>query len=277
MRVSSSQLLKKAQNNHYAVPAVNFIDGLTANAYLAVAEKLNMPMILAFAQAHNEWLSLEEAAWIGTHIQEKATVPIVLHLDHGQDIHFIQRAIDLGFNSVMIDASTETFANNVKRTKEVVNYAHDHGVDVEAEIGFVGANENLENHELVESIYTEVEDAIEFVNQTKVDSLAISIGTAHGIYKGTPKINFKRLSQIRERIDIPLVLHGGSSTGYENLNRCAREGITKINLFSDMINAGFNAINMPSVKDYPSLIIQMKKSIEKQLEEYYAVFGLIER
>lgn len=277
MKASSREILKKAQKNSYAVPSLNFIDGLTAQAYLEVCEEFKVPMILSFAQAHEKWLSLEDAAWIGRKIQEEASTPVVLHLDHGQDISFIKKAIDLGFNSVMIDASTQSFENNIKTTKEVVAYAHERVVDVEAEIGFVGANENLENHEVVNSIYTEVNDAVEFVEKTKVDSLAISIGTAHGIYKGEPKINFERLYEIREKVEIPLVLHGGSSTGYDNLSKCVQGGITKINLFSDMINAGFAAIKNEEIVDYPSLMINIKENIKEKLIEYYKVFGLIER
>lgn len=234
-------------------------------------------MILSFAQAHEKWLSLEDAAWIGKKIQEKASTSVVLHLDHGQDISFVKKAIDFGFNSVMIDASTQSFENNVKTTKEVVDYAHQRGVDVEAEIGFVGANENIENYGVIDSIYTEANDAVEFVNKTNVDSLAISIGTAHGIYKGEPKINFERLKEIREKVETPLVLHGGSSTGYDNLSKCVQGGITKINLFSDMINAGFAAIKNENVIDYPSLMINIKENIKEEVINYYKVFGLIER
>ncbi|MDU2829261.1 MAG: class II fructose-bisphosphate aldolase [Anaerococcus sp.] len=277
MKASSREILKKAQKNSYAVASLNFIDGLTAQAYLEVCEQFKVPMILSFAQAHEKWLSLEDAAWIGKKIQEKASTPVVLHLDHGQDISFVKKAIELGFNSVMIDASTQSFENNIKTTKEVVAYAHERGVDVEAEIGFVGANENLENHKVVNSIYTEVSDAVEFVKKTNIDSLAISIGTAHGVYKGEPKINFERLYEIREKVEIPLVLHGGSSTGYDNLRKCVKGGITKINLFTDMINAGFAAIKNEDVVDYPSLIIKIKENIKEELIKYYKVFGLIER
>ena len=277
MKALSREILKKAQKNSYAVASLNFIDGLTAQAYLEVCEEFKVPMILSFAQAHEKWLSLEDAAWIGRKIQEKASTPVVLHLDHGQDISFIKKAIDLGFNSVMIDASRESFENNIKITKEVVDYAHKCGVDVEAEIGFVGSNENLENYEVVDSVYTEVYDAVEFVEKTKVDSLAISIGTAHGIYKGIPKINFERLYEIRKKVETPLVLHGGSSTGYDNLRKCVKGGITKINLFSDMINAGFAAIKNEDVVDYPSLMINIKENIKEELIKYYKVFGLIER
>ena len=275
MKALSREILKKAQKNSYAVASLNFIDGLTAQAYLEVCEEFKVPMILSFAQAHEKWLSLEDAAWIGKEIQKKSSAPVVLHLDHGQDISFVKKAIELGFNSVMIDASTQSFENNVKTTKEVVDYAHERGVDVEAEIG--GANENIENYGVIDSIYTDVEDAVEFVNRTNVDSLAISIGTAHGIYKGEPKINFERLYEIREKVETPLVLHGGSSTGYDNLRKCVQGGITKINLFSDMINAGFAAIKNENVIDYPSLMINIKESIKEEVINYYKVFGLIEK
>lgn len=277
MKALSREILEKAQKNSYAVPSLNFIYGITAQAYLEVCEEFKVPMILSFAQAHEKWLSLEDEAWIWRKIQEEASTPVVLHLDHGQDLSFIKKAIDLGFNSVMIDASRLSFENNVKTTKEVVDYAHENGVDVEAEIGFVGANENIENYGVIDSIYTEASDVVEFLNKTNVDSLAISIGTAHGIYKGEPKINFERLYEIREKVETPLVLHGGSSTGYDNLSNCVQGGITKINLFSDMINAGFAAIKNENVIDYPSLMIKIKENIKEEVINYYKVFGLIER
>ncbi|MCK1169594.1 class II fructose-bisphosphate aldolase [Streptococcus uberis] len=272
MKISMSGLLKEAQAKHFAVPAMNFIDFTTAKAYLEASQESGLPLILAFAQTHDNWLSLEDAAMIGRSIQESAKTPVVLHLDHGQDFQFIKRAIDLGFNSVMIDASLETFEENVRITKEVVDYAHSKGVDVEAEIGFVGANENLENHQVVESVYTTLEDAQAFYQATQVDSLAISIGTAHGIYKGIPKINFERLAQISGQLPIPLVLHGGSSSGDDNLKRCAREGISKINIFSDVIAAAFAYQEKQQDKDYPSLQEGMKKAMKETLLHYYHVF-----
>ncbi|WP_205015404.1 class II fructose-bisphosphate aldolase [Streptococcus porcinus] len=272
MKVSMLSLLKEAQKQYFAVPAMNFIDFSSAKAYLEASQEKGLPLILAFAQTHNNWLALEDAAMIGRYIQEKASTPIVLHLDHGQDLDFIKRAINLGFNSVMIDASMQTFDDNVSLTREVVNYAHARGVDVEAEIGFVGANENLENHQVIESIYTSLEDAQTFYQKTHVDSLAISIGTAHGIYNGTPEINFERLAQISSQLPIPLVLHGGSSSGDANLKRCAREGIAKINTFSDVITAAFAYQQKHQVKDYPNLQQGMQRAMKEVLLHYYDVF-----
>ncbi|KHD44108.1 class II fructose-bisphosphate aldolase [Streptococcus hongkongensis] len=272
MKVNMSTVLGIAKDNNFAIPAMNYIDYPSAKAYLEASQECKLPLILAFAQSHSDWLSLEEAAWIGKQIQDIAETPIVLHLDHGQDIDFIKKAIDLGFNSVMIDASLDSFEENVRKTKEVVDYAHQHQVDVEAEIGFVGANENLENHKIVESVYTSAEMAMQFYEETKVDSLAISIGTAHGIYKGIPNINFERLHEIAKALPIPLVLHGGSSSGDDNLNRCATEGISKINIFSDVIAAAYQQKDEDFVKDYPSLTIAMKESMKQVLMHYYDVF-----
>ena len=196
----------------------------------------------------------------------------MLHLDHGQDIEFVQQAIELGFNSVMIDASLEDFDENVRKTNSVLAYAKPRKIAVEAEIGFVGANDNLENHEVIQSVYTTVDQAINFVQATNVDTLAISIGTAHGIYKGTPSINFERLQQIRKAIKTPLVLHGGSSSGDENLNRCAINGITKINLFSDLIQAGYTGHLASSSFNYPSLTTNIKQKMSDMLAHYYSVF-----
>lgn len=125
---------------------------------------------------------------------------------------------------------------NIRRSKAIAAYAHERGVVVEAEIGHVGSGTSYEFKEASDTIYTETNEAIRFAKETGVDSLAISIGTAHGQYKGTPKINFERLKEIHEALSIPLVLHGGSSSGDENLGKCAQEGINKINIFTDFIS-----------------------------------------
>lgn len=272
MLVTSKELFKQAQENHYAIPAANFFDLDSARAYTSVANQMNKPLILAFAQAHLEMMSLEEAALVGKYLAKKAAVPVVLHLDHGQDENIIKQAIDLGFTSVMIDASQDSFEENVRRTKAIVDYAHAREVVVEAEIGFVGSGVNYENHDQSDSIYTEVADAVAFVNQTQVDSLAVSIGTAHGFYKGTPKISFERLAELKAALPTPLVLHGGSSSGDINLKRCATEGITKINIFTDFITAAMKEIEGVKPTDYFELKKLANQAIEQTLSHYYEVF-----
>lgn len=274
MLVTSKDLFKKAQQEKFAIPAPNFIDVDWLKWHVEVAEELELPLILALAESHiGDSISLEDAAMIGKKYAENAKVPVVLHLDHGITPGVIKKAVDLGFSSVMIDASQDDFALNVKKTKEIVAYAQARGVVVEAEIGHVGSGENYENHQLTESEYTTVDDACRFVEATGVDSLAISIGTAHGMYKGIPEINFDRLREIAAAIDTPLILHGGSSSGDENLNRCALNGITKINIFSDFLNAAMNEIQVQKPDHYLKVKACAKAGVQKCLRHYYAVFA----
>lgn len=273
MLVTSKELFKKAKQSSFAIPAANFIDLEMLRWHVETAEELGLPLILALAESHiGENITLEDAALVGKEYARKAAVPVVLHLDHGNTPELIKKAIDLGFSSVMIDASMDDFETNVARTKEIIDYAHPRGVVVEAEIGHVGAGENYENHELTESQYTTVEEAVRFIQETGVDSLAISIGTAHGMYKGIPEINFERLKEIAEVVDTPLVLHGGSSSGDDNLSRCAAGGISKINIYSDFLGYAMQEIKESDPKDYLQLKEAAKEGMQNCLRHYYGVF-----
>jgi fructose-bisphosphate aldolase class II len=267
--VSTKEMLQRARREGYAVPAPNFFDFCSASAYLEVAEALNKPLILAFAQAHMDQLDLEDAAMIGRYLAKKASVPVALHLDHGTDETIIKQAIDLGFTSVMIDASQENIEENIMKTKAIVAFARPREVAVEAELGHVGAGDNYEDHEHSDSIYTRASEVERFIEMTDVDSLAISIGTAHGIYKGKPKISFNTLHDIFSKTAIPLVLHGGSSSGEENLHRCATEGIAKINIFTDIVEGGMKAINNGRPTELFELENLRSRGMKAVLEEYY--------
>lgn len=277
MLVTSKEMFRIAKEKKFAVPSANFIDLESLRWHVEVAEKLGFPLILALAEAHiGENITLEDAALIGKKYAEEASVPVVLHLDHGTNPDLIKKAIELGFSSVMIDASTESFEENVRRTKEIVEYAHQKGVVVEAEIGHVGVGRNIgvsESTGADDSRYTTVESAISFCEMTNVDSLAISIGTAHGLYKGIPEISFDRLHEIEKAVDTPLVLHGGSSSGDENLHRCATEGISKINIYTDFLVWAMNEINEGKPENYLSLKKLSKSGMQKCLEHYYSVFA----
>ena len=269
MLVSTKEMLQRARREGYAVPAPNFFDFRSASAYLEVAEALNKPLILAFAQAHMDQLDLEDAAMIGRYLAKKASVPVALHLDHGTDETIIKQAIDLGFTSVMIDASQEKIEENIMKTKAIVAFARPREVAVEAELGHVGAGDNYEDHEHSDSIYTKASEVERFIEMTDVDSLAISIGTAHGIYKGKPKISFNTLHDIFSKTAIPLVLHGGSSSGEENLLRCATEGIAKINIFTDIVEGGMKAINNGRPMELFELENLRSRGMKAVPEEYY--------
>lgn len=272
MLVSSKELYKAARKSNFAIPAPNFVDQGSIKAYIEVAEKLNLPVILAYAEVHKDFLSFDEALYLGKYYAEKARIPAVLHLDHGTTKELIIRAINQGFKSVMIDASMDSFEDNVRRTKEIVEYAHLRGVVVEAEIGHVGGGEDYKSKDNSGSIYTTVEEAKKFVELTEVDSLAVSIGTAHGAYKGKPVIDFERLKEIRNAIDTPLVLHGGSSTGDDNLGRCATEGISKINIYTDLVTAAFKKVQSTKFNNYYELRNAQIEGMKECLEHYYGVF-----
>lgn len=271
MLVTSKELFDIALKKRFAIPATNFVDQNTLRAYIAVAEKRQLPLIISFAQAHHEVMCLEEASILGRYYAKNASVPVVLHLDHGEDIDFVKNAVDLGFTSVMIDASQDSFEENVRKTKEIVSYAHAKKVVVEAEIGHVGSGDNYEHHAHSDSFYTTVEDAKQFYNETNVDSLAISIGTAHGNYIGIPKINFERLNEIFKIVDVPLVLHGGSSSGDDNLSYCALHGIVKINIFTDIINGAVKNLSIEG-KNYFEIQEQLRLGMEACLQHYYHIF-----
>lgn len=276
MLVTSKELFEAAKAGRYAIPAANFIDLSSLRWYVEVAEELRMPLILALAEAHiGENVTLEDAALVGRKYAQEASVPVVLHLDHGATPDLIRRAVDLGFSSVMIDASMEDFEENVRRTKEIIDYAHPNGVVVEAEIGHVGVGKNIGASESAgadDSRYTTVEDALRFTEETGVDSLAVSIGTAHGLYKGTPHISFERLAELSAAVKTPLVLHGGSSSGDENLHRCAQGGISKINIYTDFLVAAKAAVDQGKPDNYLALKALARQGMQDCLRHYYSVF-----
>lgn len=272
MLVTTTEMFRQAEAGGYAVPSANFLDHRMASAFVTKAESLRMPLILSFAQVHIPVLPLEQAAAIGLHLAKNSTVPVALHLDHGQDEETIKRAIALGFTSVMIDASTLEFTENIAITKRVVDYAHARNVVVEAELGHVGSGISLEAQQS-DSIYTDPKQASLFCKTTGIDSLAISIGTAHGHYKGVPKINYECLKAVRKATDIPLVLHGGSSSGDENLHQCAKRGIHKINIFTDFITAAHQTIYADKHKDMLTLNRVVSEAYQDTLGHCFEVFA----
>ena len=275
MLVTTREMFEQAREGGYALPAPDFVDSNSCRAYVRTAEKLKQPLILSWAEAHKDMLSIEEAALIGLYYAKTAKVPVALHLDHGQSLDTVKKAIRLGFTSVMIDASMEDFDENVRRTREVVEYAHQFGVMVEAEIGHVGTGETYDTDEF-DTVYTEVDEAVRFVELTGVDSLAVSIGTAHGQYNGTPVINFDRLHELRAALPVPLVLHGGSGSGEENLERCALEGITKINIFTDFMLAARASVEEENPKSWQNLLKGGDAAMARVLEYYFRLFHAAE-
>lgn len=271
MLVNTKDMLARAWERGYAIPSPDFVDSNSARAYAQVAGELRAPLILSFAEVHLEHLSIEEAALLGRYYAQHVDAPIALHLDHGVSMPVIEEAIERGFTSVMIDASGEDLAENIRRTKEVVELAHAHGVDVEAEIGHVGTEEEGNDHELSDNVYTEVAAALKLVRETGVDSVAVSVGTKHGAYKGEPHINFERLAELNEALGIPLVLHGGSGTGDDRLARCARSGVAKVNLYTEFIVAARDAVYEQQPDNWVKMLHAADEAMKEVLRRYYRV------
>ena len=277
MLVTTKEMFAKSREKGDAIVEQDVWDSNSCKTNVETAEELGVPVILSFAQAHSEMLSVEEAYALAKYYGEKASVPVAIHLDHGLDVETVKKAVDLGYTSVMIDASAQPYEVNVARTKEVCDYAHAHGVVVEAELGHVGSGDVItsENKEALhddKNIYTEVDMAKRFVEETGVDSLAVSIGTSHGLYKGTPVIDFDRLHELRAALPVPLVLHGGSGSGNENLERCATEGISKINVFTDFTIAAIEATKGEDYINWYKLIRDANAAIKEKLKFYFKLF-----
>ena len=273
MLVTCEDMLKLAYSTGRAIPSPDFVDSNSVRAFVRTAEELNAPIILSFAEVHQDHLSLEEAADLGLFYAKRATVPVALHLDHGTSLETVQKAIDLGFTSVMIDASAKSLQDNIAITRDVTQLAHEKGITVEAEIGHVGSEDDSGPHGVSDQGYTEVSAAEEMLRETGVDMLAVAVGTAHGKYKGTPHINFQRLQELNEALHLPLVLHGGSGTGDENLSRCAKLGVCKVNLYTDFIVSALDAVYEQHPDHWLTLLHTSDEAMSKVLAHYYKVLG----
>ncbi len=241
MKTSLKQVLTWAEGRNAAVGAFNTPTFETLTAVLSGAEKLGVPVIISHAELHEgEGAALETFGPLMVWAAERAKVPVCVHLDHGEHADYIFRAMEMGFTSVMIDASARDYDGNVAATREVVARAHAAGVDVEAEIGSLASREG--GGEGGSAVYTDPELARRFVADTGIDALAASFGTAHGIYKAKPILDFDRIRRIHELTGLPLVMHGGSGVSHEDYRKAIACGIRKVNYYSYMARAGRNAV-----------------------------------
>ncbi|MBR6694749.1 MAG: class II fructose-bisphosphate aldolase [Clostridia bacterium] len=236
MLVNLDAVLKDAQKGHYAVGLFNTTDTDMLEAVISAAEELRSPVIIGTAEVLLPYGELKLIAPAMVAAAKRASVPVVVHFDHGLTRERCIEAIDLGFSSIMFDGSAGDEKENLKNTAEIVAFAHERGITVEGEIGHVG--EAATNDGAVSDMYTTPKEAADFVAATGVDALAIAIGTAHGAYKEKPKLDIERLKEIRATIDTPLVLHGGSGLSDDDFKNTIREGIAKVNIFTDLCVAG---------------------------------------
>ena len=214
MLVTMKEILDRARNGNYAVLAANFLCEVDARAFLEAAEDLNAPLILDMSYKNSMGIVFT-GSYI-TKLCDMAKIPVALNLDHGREMTHFASAIRAGFTSMMIDCSAMPFEENVNTVKEIVEIAHSVGMSTEAELGHVGKGAE---YDAEGKGFTDPNEAAEYVERTNVDCLAVAIGTAHGTYKGSPFIDFERLAQIREKVNVPLVIHGGSGTGKEKMEK----------------------------------------------------------
>jgi len=223
------ELLKKADIGGYAIPAFNFNDCWDMTAIIEAAEELKAPVIIAAFHRVLNTLSPEIVGAMGAAAIKTAKVPVILHLDHCEDVELCKVAVDNGFTSVMIDGSKCSLEENIRMVKEVTEYAHAKGVFVEAELGKIKGRD-FEGIFEGGDFLIQVDEAVQLVKATGADLLAAGIGTAHGFYKGKPEINFKRLGEVNDAVDLHLVLHGGTGIPEEDVRRAIKNGICKVNV-----------------------------------------------
>lgn len=269
---NSKEILLKAQKEGYAVPAFNCHNLETIQVMVETASKLKSPIIIAGTPGTFDYAGRDYIQAIVETAAEKYNIPIVLHLDHHTDIDSIKKSLELGTKSIMIDASHYPYEENIKIVKEVTELAHTYGATVEAELGILGGQEDDLIVDEKDSKYTNPKQAVDFVKRTGIDSLAVAIGTAHGLYKEEPKLDFDRLKEIRAVVDIPLVLHGASGVPEEQVIKAISLGITKVNIATELKIPFSNAlrnylVEHPEANDPRKYMENAKKAMGEVVKE----------
>ena len=265
-------LLKAGRSEGYAVGQFNFhnVDGLLA--ILGAAEEKKSPVILGplFLKPPAIMAMLRELA-------AEAAVPIAVTLDHGQSFEQCAECIAAGYTDVMLDTSALPFEENAHESKRVVEVAHARGIGVEGEIGHVGMGEDYGDSAQVTADFTKPEEAARYVEESGVDAVAIAVGTAHGHYKGEPKLDFARLEEIKTAVEAPLVLHGGSGVSDDDFREAIRCGISKVNIYTHLADAALEAARAqladPDLKHFFQLQYATGQAMKQVVEHYMDVFG----
>ncbi len=283
MLVTMKEMLEDARKNHYAIPAFDVSNYEMMKAVLEACEEEHSPALLMGLGVD---LTGKGMSLITSMVREASNyfdIPVCFHLDHATDLEFIKAACNAGFSSVMYDGSVLPFEKNAQKTLEVVKFAHANGITVEAELGHVGnamvgnENDSVENED-PEDTLTLPDEVVRFVEITDVDALAIAIGTAHGVYKKTPTLRIDRLDEITAVCNRPLVLHGGSGTPDDQMQNAIKHGITKINIYSDVVGAMNSALkdklnNIENPSTWPVFVFenartQMKEVVKNKIRTF---------
>ena len=279
MLVNMKEVLEKAQQGGYAVGAFNIVNYLTAAAVIDEAQALQAPVILQTSQKTVIQIGAKRLACFVCPLAEAASIPVVLHLDHGSDPELAKECVDQGFTSVMIDMSRKPLEENIRICREIAEYAHGKNVSVEGEIGaFVG----VEDHVCVkesEAALADVQSASRFVRETGIDFLAPAIGTAHGLYKGEPKIEFDLFADLRKNIPVPMVIHGGTGLADDVFRRLIEMGAAKINISTALKIAYCGTIAQyfadGGKKDPLAVDLEAYKAVREMTRQHIELFGAV--
>lgn len=271
MKKKLSELLAEYHTTNACLVGYNFNDVWDVQAICEAAERKSVPVMLMAYTKVVDALGLDVLHAIVSCMKKRYSVPVYLHLDHCNDVELCLRAVDVGFDSVMFDGSHMPLEENIALTKQVVDYAHEHGVVVEAEIGKIRGR-GVDGDDYLAA----VEDVKKLAEQTGVDMIAVGIGTAHGHYEGKPEINFQRLEEIHRAVNVPLVLHGGTGIPEEDIRRSLTMGISKINVGTAIHTAYMQSlgkqIQLDGVDAYPPLTIKkILPQVEKEVSNYLAM------
>jgi len=276
------EVIEIGESKNIAIGSFNTPNLECLLAVLGAAEELEVPVIIAHAQCHEDVAPLDKIGPVMVELAKRSKVKVCVHLDHGEDFEYCKRAIELGFTSVMIDYSTLPYDKNVNGTKEVVDYAHKYNVDVEAELGALpqreGGGESVAKDP--SDLYTKPELVSDFLTKTGVDALAIAFGTAHGIYKTKPVLNMDIITRVRAITDLPLVMHGGSGISDEEYREVIKRGIGKINYYSYMSYAGYSKareiVETKSEDFFHNLALNAEKAMRENALKTLKVFSNME-
>ncbi len=258
--ISSKKLLARARDNGYAVGAFNFSNMEVCQAIAEAAKEMNSPVIMQTSESAIEYAGIEYLYSIAMSALKTTKTPICLHVDHAHHFETIKKSIDIGYSSVMIDVSKLPYEENIKISRKVADYAHKYKVSVEAEFGVIPGIEDVKTQAKT-IMLTDPEIALDFVKRTKCDSFAPSIGTAHGGFMALPKLDFKRLKELRETLDVPLVLHGSSGVSDADLKKAISLGISKINI-DTQLQLAFDEAVRKFYQENPKQIKEDKKTFD---------------
>lgn len=276
--ISSREMLKKAQREGYAVPAFNVHNLETVQVVVETAAALNSPVILAGTPGTFTYAGTDYLVSICQEAAHQHNLPLALHLDHHEELDDIRTKVTAGVRSVMIDGSHCAFEDNIRKVSEVVRLCQRYDVSVEAELGRLGGQEDDLNVDSADSFFTDPTSARLFVERTGIDSLAVAIGSAHGLYHGEPHLDFARLAQVRKVVDVPLVLHGASGIPEHMVHEAIELGICKVNVATDLKIAFADAVkdyftDHPEVNDPRKYITPGKEAMRKVVREKIRICG----